>query len=206
MTMTTYRKSDSFSVQGRVFDVTTKQGIEGLLVTVYGLNGDAGREAESDLDALLKNATRLGSVPCGEDGFSFNYDKNDILAINGEKPRLDLLIVITAPDDENNGSAEKVVYYSNPPRMDAGRVETFNIGISHGTVEKFRLDGEVSIKERVSSYKRERTNERALAAGIVDFHQAEIERDTEEKAAFRAEVLNTIATNVDVASLPGEVI
>lgn len=207
MAMTTHRNSDAFSVQGRIFDVTTKQGIGGLLITVYDLNGGAGRGADSGLDALLRDAKRVGSVPSDEDGeFTLKYDRDDILAISSEKRRLDLLLVVTAPDDEKSGAAEKVIYYSNPPRMHAGREETFNVGISRSSLKKFGLGGDVNVKEKISSYRRERTDERELAEGVVDFHRADMVRDREEKKALRAELFNTIATNVEVATLHGELV
>src|SRR5688500_8098196 len=134
------RNGDSFSVQGRVFDVTTKQGIGDLLVTAYNLNNGFARTANSDLESLLKNSTRVGSVVSNETGsFKLNYDRIDITALQNEKQRLDLLVVIAAPEDDKNGSAEKVIYYSNPPLFNAGRVETINVGVSRGTVEKFGL-------------------------------------------------------------------
>lgn len=174
---------------------------------MYDLNEGAGRGADAGLDALLKNSTRVGSVPSDESGaFHLNYDKDDILAINGERRRLDLLIVVTAPDDEETGAAEKVIYYSNPPRLKAGKEETFNIGISRSTMKKFRLGDDANVKEKVSSYKRTRTDERELAEGIVEFHRAEVAQDKEEKKALRAELLKTIATNVEVASLHGELV
>jgi hypothetical protein len=200
------RISDTFSVQGRVFDAATKSGIGGLLVTVHDLNTGAERTGAAELEALLKQATRVGSVLTDENGaFALNYDREDILAMRSEKRRLDLLVVVSAPDD-GNGALENVLYYSNPPRANAGRVENFNIGISHEMLEKFGLSDDPNVKERLVSYKRDRTSERELSAGIADFHRADITRATEEKAVLRAELLKTIATDVRVATLPGAVV
>ena len=202
----TNRVSATYSVQGRVFNATTKDGIAGLVVTVYNLNKGTERTAVDDLDALIKNATRVGSVLSDETGaFVLSYHKDDIAAPHRENPRLDLCVVVSAPDDET-GSKENVIYYSNPPRANAGRVENFNIGISRATLKKFGLSDDPNVKERLASYKRDRTGERELSAGIAEFHRAEIDRAKEEKAVLRAELLNTIATDVRVATLPGELV
>jgi len=58
MATITNRVSATYSVQGRVFNATTKDGIAGLVVTVYDLNKGTERTAVDDLGALLKNATR----------------------------------------------------------------------------------------------------------------------------------------------------
>lgn len=200
------RVSDTFSVQGRVFNATTKAGIGGLLVTVHDVNPGAERTGAAELAVLLKQATRVGSVLTDENGaFVLNYDRQDIDAMRSEKRRLDLLVVVSAPDDEN-GSLKNVIYYSNPPRANAGREENFNIGISHETLKKFGLSDDPDVKERLTSYKRDRTNERELSAGIAEFHRAEIEQATRAKTVLRAELLKTIATDVRVATLPGEVV
>jgi hypothetical protein len=209
MAAITNQVSATYSVQGRVFNSTIKDGIAGLIVTVYALNdlnNVIERTVVDGLDALLKNATRVGSVLSNEAGtFVLNYDKDDIVVPHSEERRLDLLVVVSAPDDEN-GSVEKVMYYSNPPRLNAGRVESFNIGISHDTLQKFGLSDASHVKEHLASYKRERTGERVLTESIAEFHRADIKRATEEKAVLRAELLNTIATDVRVATLPGELV
>lgn len=206
MAAPTLRVPASFSVQGRIFDTTTKDGIGGLVITVYDLNRGAERTATNDLGILLKNATRVGSVLSDENGaFVLSYDNNDVAALHSEKARLDLLVVVSAHDDEK-GSKENVIYFSNPPRVNAGRVENFSIGISHATLEKFGLSNEPKVSERLASYKRDRTGERELSAGITEFHRAEIDRARKEKTVLRAELLNTIATDVRVATLPGELV
>lgn len=206
MVAITNRVPATYSVQGRVFNATTKDGIAGLVVTAYDLNKGTERTAMDDLGTLIKNATRVGSVLSDETGaFVLSYDKDDIAALHSEKPRLDLCVVVSAPDDEN-GSTENVIYYSNPSRANAGRVENFNIGISRATLKKFGLSNDPEVKERLASYKRDRTGARELSAGIAEFHRAEIDRAKEEKAVLRAELLNTIATDVRVATLPGELV
>jgi hypothetical protein len=200
------RLSETLSVQGRVFDTTSKRGIDGLLVAVYDLQPRSEPDGAVELEALLRHATRVGSVLSDDAGaFVLNYDKKDLVVLNGDKRRLDLLVVVSAPDNEN-GSTENVIYFSNPPRANAGRVENFNIGISHDTLKKFGLSDDPNVKERLVAYKRDRAGEGELTAGIADFHRAEIERTSEEKAVLRAELLNTIATDVRVASLPGELV
>ena len=79
MAMTYNGNHDSSSVQGKVFNSASKQGIGSLLVNVYGLNGSAERGRKGDLDALLENSTRLGSVLSNEGGtFTVNYSKDDM--------------------------------------------------------------------------------------------------------------------------------
>jgi hypothetical protein len=146
MAAVTNRDSATYSVQGRVFNATTKDGIAGLVVTVHDLNKGTQRTAADDLGALLKNATRVGSVLSDETGaFALSYDKDDIAAFHSEKPWLDLFVVVSPPDDEN-GSKENVIYYSNPPRVNAGRVENFNVGISRATLQKFGLSDDPNVK------------------------------------------------------------
>ena len=177
--------TDAFSVQGNIFDVVTKQGIGNLLVTIYNVDQGADRAASSTLAQWLEKATRVGSVLSDEAGlFSFQYDKDDILARGAENRRLDLLVVISAPEDETTAAASKVLYYSNPPRMNAGRVENFNIGITRDTQRKFGLNGETNIKESLGSYERHRTGEKELNQGIVDFHRGAIERDIAGKGGL----------------------
>src|SRR5262245_37375696 len=139
------RVSATCSVQGRVFNAVTRGGIVDLVVTVYDLNKGADRSAVDDLGALIKNAIRVGSVLSDETGaFVLNYDQDDIAALHTEKRRLNLLVVVSAPEDEN-GSVGKVIYFSNPPRTNAGRVENFNIGISHATLKKFGLSDDPNV-------------------------------------------------------------
>ena len=199
--------SDSFSVQGKVFDIATKEGIGNLLITIYDVNKGTERAASPVLAALLKISTRLGSVLSDDAGlFNFTYSKDDILALGPKKKRLDLLVVISAPEDENTTASEKVFYYSNPPRMNAGRVENFSIGITPETQKKFGVNGKISIKESIGSYERLRTDEKELNQGIVDFHRASIQQDITEKGVLRQELLKTIATNVDAVLTTGELV
>lgn len=200
------RIAETFSVQGRIFGAATKSGIGGLQVTVYDLQSGVQRSSNSSLDELLKKATRVGSVLSDETGaFLLNYNQDDIAALGSDKRRLDLLVVVAAPDDEN-GSKENIIYYSNPPRLNAGRVENFNIGLSPATLKKHGLSDDPNVTERLAAYQRDRSGERELSEGIAVFHQAEIESAKQEKATLRAELLSTIATDVRIATLPGEIV
>src|SRR5262245_45637776 len=101
MAVITNRLSSTYSAQSRVINTTSNDGIAGLVVTVYDLFKVTDHAALDNLGALLKYATRVGSVLSDETGaFFLSYDKDDIAALHSEKPRLDLFVVVSAPDDE----------------------------------------------------------------------------------------------------------
>jgi hypothetical protein len=204
MAKTTSRNVPASAVLGNVFDAVSKQGIPNLLVTAYHVDRAVAGAGNSELEPLLKGAKRIGSVASDETGsFRISYDRRSSSS-NGQATS-GLLVVISAADDEQNRSAGRVIYHSNVI-FDAGLAETINVGVSRGTIEKFRLDGAANVKEALSAYKSDRTDERTLSAGVAEFHRAEIERDTRDKVALRAELLSAIATNVKVAVLPGEIV
>jgi hypothetical protein len=199
--------SGSFSVQGRIFDAVTKDGLANLLVTIYDIDKSIERASNSSIAALLKNAMRIGSVVSQDNGaFSFRYGREDIASLENGKSRLDLLLVVSAPDDESTASSDKVLYYSNPPRMNAGRVESFNIGITRATQKKFALHRESTIKDSISSYERAKIDEKELNDSIVKFHRAALDRDVKEKEILRKELLDRIATDARAVALTGELV
>jgi hypothetical protein len=200
------RASTTFSVQGRVFDASSRNGVAGLQVTIHGLGPEAQATRGPTLDGLLKQAARVGSVLTDSSGaFDFKYDQDDIAAVPGDRKRLDILLVVSAPDDEG-GAAGGVLYFSKPPRLNAGRVETFNIGISRETLEKFGLGGDPQSTERIDAYRRERKSEQQFADGVVEYHKEAVEEEIKERKAFRNDLLGSIATNFKIASLPGELV
>ena len=175
--------SNTSSVQGKVFDSISKQGIEGLLVTVYHVTKTV-EGVRASAATSLNGSLRLGSVVTDSGGgFALSYERDEIpmLTAGKTRPRSNLLITISAPDDEKGGSADKVIFTSNPPRMDAGQVESFHIAISQTSLDKHDLESGLTAKEAIKAYRRERTQEKELSEGIVAFHKSEVEEDKKEK-------------------------
>ena len=208
MATTPATSSENYSVQGKIFDVATKNGISDLHVTIYDVNRTATSDAAATLPSLLKIATRLGSVLSDASGqFTFSYGRDDVLSLaSGEKKRPDLFIVVAAPDDESAASSNKVIYFSNPPRTNAGRVETYNIGIAPETQKKFGLGKAASAKEAVGAYGQLRNDEAELNKGVTEFHRAAIEKDIEDKAIIRKDLLNVLATKTEAIALTGLIV
>ena len=200
--------SNTSSVQGKVFDSISKQGIEGLLVTVYHVTKTV-EGVRASAATSLNGSLRLGSVVTDSGGgFALSYERDEIpmLTAGKTRPRPNLLITISAPDDEKGGSADKVIFTSNPPRMDAGQVESFHIAISQTSLDKHDLESGLTAKEAIKAYRRERTQEKELSEGIVAFHKSEVEEDKKEKESLRAELLKTLATDPAKVSLGGELV
>jgi hypothetical protein len=106
-----------------------------------------------EVEAALKGGERVGSVTTDASGnFAFSYGDDDIAALKREKDRLDLVVTIAAPDDEKAESSKRVIY-SSEPRIKAGKVENFNVGISPTALKKFGLDGGTDIKSTIDEYK-----------------------------------------------------
>jgi hypothetical protein len=204
MAATAPSPAESFVVQGRIFDALSKGGLGNLLVTAYHVDGQG-----SDGGPIVKaeRRSRVGSVPSDDDGhFQVSYDAADIARLAGDGGRLNLVLVVSAPDDETAKSAEKVIFDSDTPRMRAGRVEHFNIGISRDTLEKFQLHDAPSAESGIVEYERDRTTETELAEGVAKFHEAALHKEIAEKAALRDQLLATVATNLDVTDFPGRVV
>lgn len=194
----------AYTVQGQVFEAGSRQGIGGLLVTFYNAILDGGIEAETRRESLLKNATRLGSVDTqGTGKFTFTYQPENVLG--AARAGFNLVVEVSAPDDEKAESEGKVLYTSNP-RRNAGKVETVNIGISRDTLEKFDFGEDSAAKESAVAYRRGRIHEKAIADSVMEFHREEVLRDSTDKQILRNELLNTIATNPDIAILTGELV
>lgn len=198
---------ETFSVRGLVTDAVTRRGIVGLLVTAYDVrlddpSGGCGRA----LAALLATAGRLGSVLTNDDGsFVLEYTKEDIVPL-GTKLRPDLLLTLSAPDDDASSSSEKVIWHSDPPRMNAGRTEQFNVALSRETLRKFGLDVEVDVEKELARYERERVEGRVFDEGVVAFHRASVETDIAEKEAIREQLHAAIATRAEAIATTGEIV
>jgi hypothetical protein len=194
------------TVSGKVFDAVTRQGLVKLLATVYHL-AKIEQGNGFTLEKLLSNAIRMGSVPLDSQGaFTFSYTASDLHALGDGIKRLNLLLVISAAEDDSTGSAGKTVYFSNPPRWNAGRNESFNIGISRKQQQKFSLLESLPVSEHLDSYTRSRKDEKILNDGIVAFHKTAIDQDIKQKQVLRERLLSAIATKVDVAKFPGVVV
>ncbi|HZI47683.1 MAG TPA: hypothetical protein VFD75_07775, partial [Pyrinomonadaceae bacterium] len=85
-------------------------------------------------------------------------------------------------------------------------VETFNIGISRETLEKFDLVNDNEVDTALEIYKREKTNESRFAAGVAEFHKTSAEENLRQKEIIRTELLKRIATNPDLVSFTGELV
>ena len=196
------------SARGRIFDLSTKKGMGGLLVTAYNIAVPSNRSSGEEPGATLKSAARLGSVLSDSDGhFLLTYDDSaDGSVVPRNKSSVNLMLVVSAPDDEKSHSSQKIIYQSNPPRLNAAKQETFNIGISSAAQRDFGLGSEVTAEESISSYKYERASEKELSDAIAEHHSTEVRRDIDDKAAMRKELLRAVATDTDLAPLTGEVV
>jgi len=195
----------SFAVSGTVFEAGSKRGVGGLLVTAYHLpkaeQGRSGTSAESQ----LKGALRLGTVPTQDGSGAFRLDVAATdLPLDGERPRLNLVLTVAAPDDERSSAADKTLYVSGA-RLDAARAEHFQVGLARETFERFALSETTTARESFATYREGRQFERDLATGIVDLNRAEVERSTAGREKIRAQVLEKLMTDPRVAALPGEV-
>ncbi|HEX6637224.1 MAG TPA: hypothetical protein VF033_06170 [Steroidobacteraceae bacterium] len=186
----------TWNVSGKVFEAASKRGVDGVIVTAWHTASSSGGSA--GLDGLLKGAVRLGSVPTQEISGDFSLDV--------EAPgTLNLLIVVTAPEDEK-GAAGKVLYYSDPPRMGASRKEHFQIGLQRATLEKFSLATDTTAKDSIATYREGRQFERDFGAGVASFHEAEVVDTAKARVAMRAELKAKLMTDPAVAQLPGQVV
>lgn len=196
----------SFTVSGIVFEAGSKRGVGGLLVTAYHLMEGVEERSGADPEAQLKNALRLGTVPTreGSGEFVLSIAAADLPSHDG-RPRLDLVIAVAAPDDERSSSAGKTLYVS-APRLNAARLEHFQVGLARETLERFSLSDTATAKESLAAYRERLLSESELATGIVDIHRAAVEQRTAGRERIRAQVLERLMTDPRVASLPGEVV
>ena len=108
--------------------------------------------------------------------------------------------------DDEKGGADKVLYFSNPPRIGASRQEHFQVGLQRGTLEKFNLSTDTTAKDSIATYREGRLFEREFSSGVTDFHRAEVQESTQSRESIRAELKNKIMTNPVIAQLPGQVV
>ncbi len=190
----------TWHVSGKVFEAGSKRGIAGLTVTLYHVTSGSG-----ELDRMLKGAVRLGVVATQETtgNFAIEIDMQDF-TVTATRTQLNVLIVVSAPDDEK-GAANKVLYFSDPPRMGASRQEHFQIGLQRATLDKFNLSADTTAKDSIETYREGRLFEREFGTGVSDFHKAEVQAGTAERAAMRVELKAKLMTNIAIANLPGEV-
>lgn len=195
--------STNFRVQGRLFEATSKRGIANLLVTVFDA-GAATRGAPSDSESLRKSGIRLGSVLTDASGaFSFDYDRSDIIGAGSQKDRLDLFVVVTPPDSESADTPS--ILFVSAARPNAGRIETFSIGISQQTIDKYSLSATVGAGEDVRSYQVLRAGEKTLAKGVAEVHRPDIQSTLVDRSVLRKKLVEAIGTRVDALGITGEV-
>lgn len=203
-----------FTVRGRVFESATKRGLGGLVVSAYhaappvDVSGDGpDGHAERGVD-VLDGALRLGSAPTADDSgeFDLTFPTPGRIGDVRREGGLDLMLTVEGPDDGVTPLADRLVYVSEQPRRNAGRVEHYRIGVPAETVDRLGLGLEPAPDERVAAYRRRRAGERLLADGVTDFHRADIERDVAARDQLRRELFNRILTDPAHVGLPGEVV
>lgn len=196
----------TFTVRGRVFNSTTDAGLANMLVSIYDAPKTAAAN-DRDFSKFVKNAVGFGSAITDASGnFHFTYDDQDIASLKRGKTRLDLVVAVSAPDGEKGTPAERVLHFNDPPRFSAGKIENFSIGISPGTLEKFSLNARADVAGDIANYQRKKTDEKQFSAGVLDFHRAEVESDIAEKKVLRKDLIDKIATNLDLATFHGELV
>lgn len=200
--------AETFTASGRVFDVTTRTGLPELVVTIYDLAAPPHESAHTTLAELLKGATRVGSVATDADGaFTFDYDTHDIAAVTADKKRLDLLVVVTAPErtgGTDDGTGDGTLYYSSP-RVAAGRQERFSIGIAEAVVRSQGLDEAVSVRADLGRYKQRFADHAVLEQGVAEVHRVDIERQTTERQVVRTQVYDQLVTKAEAIGVTGVV-
>ena len=197
---------DPYSVRGRIFDKATRSGIGNLVVTLYDVQGRNDSPGDAEDDGSQRLGLRVGSVLSDAAGeFALSYGEDDIGASGSEKKRRDLMLVVSAPDDDTGDSGERVIHRSSP-RRNAGRIENFSIGISRATQQKFELNDSVDITQTIDSYARLRSDELELSDGVATFHQAVVAADIREKAALREDLLKVIETSPEAITTTGEIV
>lgn len=203
----------TFIASGRVFDAATRLGLPDLVVTFYDIGDHAGATDGTGGREVLSRATRVGSVTTDAEGsFTFRYDTDDIAAVAAWKQRLDLVVVVTAPDragDEATASTEigdGVLYVSNTPRFAAGREEWFSIRIAEAIVRENGLDGAISVGTSLRAYQRGFADNIELEQGVSDIRRVDVERQTAEKKSLRAQFIDQMVTKADAIGVTGVVL
>ena len=133
-------------IYGYVFVKETNLGIPNLVVAVY--------DSEKSIQEIIRKHSqekyfstedfgkRVGSVLTNQEG-KFIFSAED-LEFQGNEARIDLLIVVFAPEDIRNRDEpyplppdERILYISTVPRDDAGSVEAFVIRLLQAQVDIF---------------------------------------------------------------------
>lgn len=201
------------SISGRIFNSENRQGIAGLIITIFDLNQRFTFTPTTKFEEFIKNAIRFSSLTTDDNGtFSYNYSSDDVLALSQDKKQLDLFLVVTAHDDDKSAAGSKILYFTNPPRSKAGRSEFFNIGISKDILIKFNVIDESDlgnnqiIENKIGDYIRNNTYQQKLNDGIAAYHKQLVQKTIVEKTAFTLDFKNKMATRGDIISNSGVLI
>ena len=140
-----YKNRIMNKVNGKVLLKEIGVGIPNLLIVVYDL--DPQTKIKELLNAVQTNPSldfwnkikgdRLGSVLTNQNGeFELCFEESDFQVKNKEK-RPDLILFVMASEERQTGqllasspSAQRILHFSNIPRANAGRMESYIINLS----------------------------------------------------------------------------
>lgn len=199
------------TITGKIFNLDTKAGVQGLTITVYDLNQGFAPSTLTTLPDFIKNSVRLSSFSSDDNGtFEYDYTPEDLRTLHPEKRQLDLFLVIAAHDDGTSSAGSRVLYFTNPPRLNAGKLEFFSIGLPNDLLVKFGVvsdDGtaaqDQAIQKQINDYVRRQSDQQKLAEGIAAFHKNLTERALSDKTAFRQDFRSKFIANSAVLANGG---
>ena len=138
-------------VNGKVIVKESGVGIPNLLIVLYDFDPNTKMEEQfspnkpsSDLNYWNRiQGDRMGSVLTNENGaFEFKFEDSEYQGRNKEK-RPDLILYVMAPEENQNTELrtstppqQRILYFSNVPRANAGRIESYIIKLSTSRLEK----------------------------------------------------------------------
>ena len=115
-------------IKGRVIVKETYAGVPGVVVTAYDIDSETYSEEKvacyplepgADFWNKFKNADRLASEITDESGsFSCKYPDSAFRSNNGER-RPDLMLVVTAPEQQGEQPCPKILHLSCSIRQNA---------------------------------------------------------------------------------------
>src|ERR1051325_8451471 len=168
-------------IEGKVLVKETLVGVPNVIVTAYDIDLEPNRDEvfNTSIDpgvdfwSKFKNGDRLGSVVTDKNGlFSLIYDDNAFRSNYVEK-RPDIILVVTAPEQQGIEPCPTILYISCNIRKNAGRIENFivwipsqllaKVGIK--VVEPSTTSGEQEPKDIVKEMENKYSRERKIEVG-----------------------------------------